>query len=114
MIPRSAGALAGHLRAGVVLDSGEAAHFIRRAGSSYRSDERDAARPRPAAGTGCACKITHSIGWRDAGLGGEWRQARPGETDVARRVLRLATLAILFLLAVMTGMLLPPSWVVSR
>jgi hypothetical protein len=33
---------------------------------------------------------------------------------LTRRVLRLVTLAILFLLAVMTGMLLPPSWVVSR
>lgn len=31
-----------------------------------------------------------------------------------RRVLRLVTLMMLFLLAVMTGMLLPPSWVVSH
>jgi hypothetical protein len=33
---------------------------------------------------------------------------------MARRVLRLMTLAMLFLLAVMTGMLLPPAWVLSR
>ena len=31
-----------------------------------------------------------------------------------RWVLRLATLMILFLLAVMTRMLLPPAWVVSH
>ena len=65
-------------------------------------------------GAGCACKITHSISRRAAGLGGEYRQARLGATELARKVLRLATLAILFLLALMTGMLLPPSWVLSH
>lgn len=33
---------------------------------------------------------------------------------MARRILRLVTLAMLFLLAVMTGMLLPPAWVIAH
>ena len=37
-----------------------------------------------------------------------------GEDELARRILRLVSLVMLFLLAVMTGMLLPPSWVVSH
>ena len=39
---------------------------------------------------------------------------RSGDGDLARRMLRLVTLAMLFLLAVMTGMLLPPTWVVGH
>lgn len=35
-------------------------------------------------------------------------------TDLTDRILRLVTLVMLFLLAVMTGMLLPPAWVVSH
>jgi hypothetical protein len=37
-----------------------------------------------------------------------------GRTDLTRRILRLVTLVVLFLLAVLTGMLVPPSWVVSH
>lgn len=42
------------------------------------------------------------------------RRGRRGERTVARRVSRLVAFVMLFLLAVLTGMLVPPSWVVTR
>jgi hypothetical protein len=38
----------------------------------------------------------------------------PERTDLTHRILRLVALVMLFLLAMLTGMLLPPSWVVSH
>lgn len=94
------------------LDLGAGAHFIRRGGSSYRLDEQRAARsgarrlrmqdPSPdrlaPARFGVTITADHDR----------------GDTGLARRVLRLVTLVMLFVLAVMTGMLLPPSWMIGR
>lgn len=88
-------------------------HFVRRAVFRSRSDEvRDVlANGRGRVGrhviTGNPSSDRLAAAWFWSRMEGGGR----GRIFVARRVLRLVAFAMLFLLALVTGMLLPASWV---
>jgi hypothetical protein len=60
-----------------------------------------------------AGSVARSIGARAVRPHNNGR-SRSGDIRLARRIFRLVTLVMLFLLGVITGMLLPPSWLIGH